>query len=319
MPYRSVAELPPAVKKLPKGAQDIYLAAFNAAFKTYDGNEQKAHATAWTAVERKYKKNAEGQWVSKESGRDYICPKCDSETKTTERSPACPECGVQMRVKEARRIKEAAMPELSDQDKRTMLQAALDSHYQVAETSPIPRNIAIEEVFEAEIIYNVDGQSYKVPYSMDEGKAMFGDPEKVVKRTVYDAVESLRSAYQGLIQEVGKRNALLDAKRIKEIVRLCQELLDGEPPDEEEVKKAVGKVNEAIAWVRTQEATKTEEGAAYPASAYAYVPEADKPGGWKLRMWEDLEQRTGVFRRYLIYLECFLGSPRWYLQLLAVP
>ena len=97
MPYRTVAELPPAVKKLPKGGQDIYLAAFNAAFKTYEGNEQKCHATAWTAVERKYKKNAQGQWSAKESGRSYVCPKCDYPMRSIERAPACPECGVQMK------------------------------------------------------------------------------------------------------------------------------------------------------------------------------------------------------------------------------
>lgn len=33
-------------------------------------------------------------------------------------------------------------------------------------------------------------------------------------------------------------------------------------------------------------ATKTEAGAEYPAAAYAYVPDADKPSTWKLRLWE---------------------------------
>jgi len=39
MPYKTVADLPDNVKKLPAHAKEIYLKAFNAAFKTYDGNE----------------------------------------------------------------------------------------------------------------------------------------------------------------------------------------------------------------------------------------------------------------------------------------
>jgi len=196
-----------------------------------------------------------------------------------------------MRAKEiGEKQQEATMPDLSDASKRDLLQSALDSHYKVEETSPIPRNIAIEEVFEAEIIYSVDGQSYKVPYQMDEsGKPTFGDPEKVVKRTVYDTVESLRSAYQGLIQEVGKRNAIADAKRVKEIVRLCQELLSNEPPDEDEVKKAIKKVEEARAWVREQAITRIEDGLAYPSSAFAYTPDTNDPSGWALRLWDGAE------------------------------
>jgi len=80
MPYGTVNELPPAVKKLPKKAQDIYLASFNSAFKTYDGNEQKCHATAWTAVERKYHK-VSGKWVAREA----IHPHGDPARKQTAR------------------------------------------------------------------------------------------------------------------------------------------------------------------------------------------------------------------------------------------
>jgi len=66
MPY-TVDNPPEAVKGLPKHAIEIFVAAFNSAFKQYEGNEQKSAATAWTAVKAKYKKNADGKWVAKET------------------------------------------------------------------------------------------------------------------------------------------------------------------------------------------------------------------------------------------------------------
>lgn len=37
---------------------------------------------------------------------------------------------------------------------------------------------------------------------------------------------------------------------------------------------------------------KTEDGVAYPAEAYAYVPDRESPSTWKLRLWEDPEQKV---------------------------
>lgn len=39
-------------------------------------------------------------------------------------------------------------------------------------------------------------------------------------------------------------------------------------------------------------AKKTEDGVDYPAAAYAYVPDANKPSEWKLRLWENLEKKV---------------------------
>jgi cation transport regulator ChaB len=55
MPYHSKSELPANVRKLPEHAQTIWMSAFNAAFKEYGGDEQRAFATAWAAA-NKYKK-----------------------------------------------------------------------------------------------------------------------------------------------------------------------------------------------------------------------------------------------------------------------
>ena len=37
--------------------------------------------------------------------------------------------------------------------------------------------------------------------------------------------------------------------------------------------------------------TKTEDGLAFPAGAYAYVPDPEKPSAWKLRLWETPEKK----------------------------
>lgn len=39
-------------------------------------------------------------------------------------------------------------------------------------------------------------------------------------------------------------------------------------------------------------ATKTESGIAFPAAAYALVPDAADPTGWKIRLWEDLDKKA---------------------------
>lgn len=64
MPYKP-GNLPQQIKRvLPKGAQTIFLKAFNNAFEKYKKDET-AFAVAWTAVKRVYKKNDKGKWVKK--------------------------------------------------------------------------------------------------------------------------------------------------------------------------------------------------------------------------------------------------------------
>lgn len=64
MPY-SARTLPAAARKLPPHAKRTFLAAFNSAFKQYEGDESKSFGTAWAAVKNKYEKNSGGQWVRK--------------------------------------------------------------------------------------------------------------------------------------------------------------------------------------------------------------------------------------------------------------
>ncbi len=68
MPYREMADLPDSVKNhLPLHAQEIYLAAFNNAWKEYAARadrESVAHRVAWAAVKKQYRKT-EKEWVRK--------------------------------------------------------------------------------------------------------------------------------------------------------------------------------------------------------------------------------------------------------------
>ena len=110
-PYTSTAQLPAAVRRLPKHGQEIYLAAFNAAYKEYD-DEGKAHATAWAAVKNKYERRADGKWVAKARGEGQgaggprqgdggtdtcVCPECGHEQEHERGTPctktACADCG----------------------------------------------------------------------------------------------------------------------------------------------------------------------------------------------------------------------------------
>lgn len=56
MPYSSVSELPPAVKKLSEHKQKVWLSAFNSAFKQSQ-NEEQAFKVAWAAVEKLKEEN----------------------------------------------------------------------------------------------------------------------------------------------------------------------------------------------------------------------------------------------------------------------
>jgi cation transport regulator len=66
VPYEKLSDLPDSVRNnLPKHAQEIYKEAYNSAEEQY-GEEERAHRVAWSAVENKYEKNDQGNWVSKE-------------------------------------------------------------------------------------------------------------------------------------------------------------------------------------------------------------------------------------------------------------
>lgn len=73
MPYSSKTDLPDGVKdNLPSHAREIYRKAFNNAWDEYAdpdkrrgdaSREETAHRVAWSAVEKVYHKNSQGQWM----------------------------------------------------------------------------------------------------------------------------------------------------------------------------------------------------------------------------------------------------------------
>ena len=103
-------------------------------------------------------------------------------------------------------------------------------------------------------------------------------------------IEELQTKYSEILQEVGKRNAVLDATRIKKIVELCQELLSSEEPEEEKTKEALKEANKVLIWLKEQELMKTEDGIKFPKAAFAYTP-SDNVSEWKLRLWEDPQKK----------------------------
>jgi phage I-like protein/cation transport regulator ChaB len=68
--YKNISELPDAIKTLPEHAQQIFMAAFNSAFKQYGGDEEKCFAVAWAAVKNKYEKKND-EWVKIQENKAY--------------------------------------------------------------------------------------------------------------------------------------------------------------------------------------------------------------------------------------------------------
>jgi cation transport regulator len=65
MPYNKADELPQELQQqLPQEAQQIFIAAFNAAQK--DGlSEEGAHDIAWNSVRNQYAEGQDGKWYIK--------------------------------------------------------------------------------------------------------------------------------------------------------------------------------------------------------------------------------------------------------------
>jgi len=226
-----------------------------------------------------------------------VCSKCKHEVTVKGdikcNTQECSECGAPMIAKMAgeKRTREANM--LSAKNKQSLLQTALVTEYKIGVQSPIPKNLVIEEVYDDEVVFDIDGQLYKSSYELGEGNVpTFGEPTKVISNKVFTAMDSLQTTYSELIQEAGKRNALKDAARVKKILELCQELLSSEEPEEKKATEALKEATSVLTLIKEQAVMKTEDGESYPAAAYAYVGDPEKSTTWKLRLWEDPEKKV---------------------------
>jgi len=81
----------------------------------------------------------------------------------------------------------------------------------------------------------------------------------------------------GLLLEAGRVISAANRAKIEACIEALQELVAlSEPKDDGDNEDSEKEVQEA--------AFKTEDGKAFPASDYAYVPDPDKPSTWKLRL-----------------------------------
>ena len=199
-----------------------------------------------------------------------------------------------------KRIWEADM---SMENRRALLEAALVAQLNLTKDE----YVYVEDMTDAEVYYSRDRQSYKVNYTIaEDGTVTLGEPKKVTRQVIYKPMESLQSTYSELIQEAGKRNATLDAARVKKIVELCQELLSTEEPEEKKAKEALKEATSVLKWLKEQVSVKTEDGIQFPASAYAYTPDLKNPDGWCLRLWESLDKK--VTKKHLKIASAYLSE-----------
>jgi len=247
MPYKTIAGLPDSTKHLPKPAKEIYMAAFNSAY-TDAKSEGKAHATAWAAVERKYKKNENGQWAAKEAN-----------------------------------VKTATKEAMSDQDRRTLLQGAVTQSLAVGNTMDGPY---IRDIWPDELVYEVKGKNYRISYVIDrKGKVVFGEAELVLPQTVYNVVaEAVEKKIEQLTTVVAEREDVPEAR--KSLDNLL-DLLEKADLTEETAEPLLKEADEVIAKLNESAPVKTIEGQQYPITAFAYTPDSVNPSSWDLRLWED--------------------------------
>lgn len=250
MPYKNLSELPEVVRGLPKGAQEIFQATFNSAFKQYDGDEGKSAATAWAAVKNKYKKDSNGNWIAKEAKK---------EMETKEAAYPWDQC-----------ISDQ-MARYGDEDTAKKVCGKIKALYG-SET----RENAISHLTEIEKELKIKPSIKKEMITKET--VMLSDEE------------ALQTVYSNIIQEAGKRNAAADAGRLKKIIEMCQELLSDDFDITVNPKKITETLKEAesvLTWLKEQAITKTEDGVKFIAEAYAYVPDKENSSEWKLRLWED--------------------------------
>ena len=257
MPYAKTSELPSQFDSLPANAKKIAMHVINSALAGGD-SELSAFKQAWAQVKKSYKKVGD-RWVAKEAKMPKVKEK------------------------------------MSAEDKRGLLQAAINEKYpQDSQAYPHTPSPWVRDVYDDSVVYEIGGSTFEVGYTMTEvGKVTLGEEtKKVIATTSYKPIESLREKYTELIQEVGERGISVD--KIREVTESCTALIDADSPDSDAVDLALSALDEAMKWVKLQEATKTEDGESYPASAFAYVPDSNKPSGWKLRLWESPEKKETV-------------------------
>ena len=170
---------------------------------------------------------------------------------------------------------------MSDNDKRALLQAAVKDSLAIGNDMNGPW---VRDVYDTELVYEIGSKQFRVAYVIDrKGKVVLGQAERVTPQTVYTPVqEAVEAKIEELTILTSERE---DAVEARETLNELLELLEKEGLTDEMVGPLIQKADAVIAKLQEASPMKTEEGEQYPRSAYAFAPEADKPAGWKLRMW----------------------------------
>jgi cation transport regulator len=151
MPYK-LDNPPDRIKGLPKHAQEIWIKAFNNALKQYNGDEGKANATAWSAIEKAgYHKNKSGQWVKGESCITQFLTELKNNTKKVWKSKD------------------------SESDKHDIVTQAVQSSTVFGPT------YSITAIFSDVVILsdNEKGEFYAVEYEIEKDNVILGNKQKV--------------------------------------------------------------------------------------------------------------------------------------------
>lgn len=104
---------------------------------------------------------------------------------------------------------------------------------------------------------------------------------------VEGTLEALRAVYADVIQRIGDLGIDAGADDVKPVLEACTKLFEVEGPATEAVGEAQANASALLKTLESRGAMLEADGQKFPAEAYAYAPDAQKPGAWKLRMWAD--------------------------------
>lgn len=345
MPYSYPSNVPDAIKKLPAHAQEIFVSAYNSAYKQYDGDEAKANATAWAAVKKKYEK-VNDKWRAKKMAERifrFVDVIDKNELQFNEDGTATSEAQFfaigkwqhqrygkiefdEDRAKQAIKNYANAEKELNLDYNHLGLDGApdeaiasgwlIDGLTEIGQRGDNKGKKGLWGIVQwtkkaAEYIKNGE-YKFISPEFTDEGRDK--KTGKKIGFTLQAAALTNRPFLEGMAPVALSERALAEIENVSldEILGDINAWLAKAAPQikgkkgspairlylrgvkeklRELIKKSKSLTDEEAEMLLTENPTKTENGEQFPARAYAYVPDPQKPTTWKLPLWENLEKK----------------------------
>lgn len=184
MPYASIDELPPTVKdNLPKGAQEIFMAAFNSA-NDQGKDEETCNKIAWAAVGQKYEKKDDA-WVLKAAAGTMTHDDMIARRETLE-------AAVSIRVHSIPVAFEATPGSPADPEqpkvsegmegfRNNVYNAILARGWNVWDNPAAAHDFIMMELFDSSVIVQdtMDSKFYRIPITVGaDGEIILGEPEE---------------------------------------------------------------------------------------------------------------------------------------------